>query len=58
MNDHYLVEVTFQQKYTVAIDAESPLQAVELVHGLQGALEGDQELPELLPELTRIISGN
>ncbi|MEH6822954.1 MAG: hypothetical protein V7629_03475 [Motiliproteus sp.] len=58
MSQHYLVEVTQQQSFTVAIDAESPLQAIELVNNQQGVPEGDPQSIELLTDKTRIISGD
>lgn len=54
MTRHCLVEVTQQQTFTVSIEAENPLQAVELVHSLQGELESEQP-PELLPEKSTIL---
>jgi hypothetical protein len=53
----YLVEAIQQQRVMVRIDAHSPAEAVDRVNDQQGQLEGDQQLVEVIPQWTRIISG-
>ena len=53
-NPTFLLEITQEQKFTVSVEAENELQAIELVNCEKGHCECEFP-PELLVKKTRII---